>query len=238
MILVENISHQYKAKKVLEDLSLEITQYHFTCLLGNTGSGKSTLLRIIAGLEKPSAGKVWLRGRLVTDRHHLLVPPEKRNIGYIFQDLALWPHFSVFDNVAFGLKVRKVKDRQNKVKRMLDYFNLHDHASKYPHQLSGGQQQLVALARSLVLEPDILLLDEPLSNLDVQLRQLMMEHLLRLKEQENITFIYVTHDPREASQLADDLVVLGNHGKVAYTGSWEAVKTCEDSFVQSLLKAM
>lgn len=223
---------------MLEDLSLKITQYHFTCLLGNTGSGKSTLLRIIAGLEKPAAGKVWLRDHLVTDGHHLLVPPEKRNIGYIFQDLALWPHFSVFDNVAFGLKVRKVKDRQGKVKQMLDYFNLNDHARKYPHQLSGGQQQLVALARSLVLEPDILLLDEPLSNLDVQLRQFMMDHLLRLKEQENITFVYVTHDPREASKLADDLVVLGNHGKVAYAGSWEAARTCENSFVQSFLKAI
>lgn len=238
MIRIENISHQYGAKKVLEDLSLEITQHHFTCLLGNTGSGKSTLLRIIAGLEKPSAGKVWLRDQVVTDGHHLLMPPEKRNIGYIFQDLALWPHFTVYDNVAFGLKVRKVKDRQDKVKQVLDYFNLNNHASKYPHQLSGGQQQLVALARSLVLEPDILLLDEPLSNLDIQLRQLMMGHLLRLKEQENITFVYVTHDPREASKLADDLVVLGNHGQVAYAGSWEGARTCENSFVQSFLNAM
>lgn len=238
MILVENISHQYGDKKVLEDLSLEITQQHFTCLLGNTGSGKSTLLRIMAGLEKPSAGKVWLREHLVTDGHHLLVPPENRNIGYIFQDLALWPHFTVYDNIAFGLKVHKVKDMHDKVKRMLDYFNLNGHASKYPHQLSGGQQQLVALARSLVLEPDILLLDEPLSNLDVQLRQQMIDHLLRLKEQKNITFVYVTHDPREVSQLADHLVVLGNHGQVVYAGSWEAVKTCEDSFVQSFLKAM
>lgn len=238
MIRLKNISHQYGAKKVLEDLSLEITQQHFTCLLGNTGSGKSTVLRIMAGLEKSSAGKVWLRGKLVTDGRHMLVSPEKRNIGYIFQDLALWPHFTVYDNVAFGLKVRKMKDRKDQVKRMLDYFNLNDHASKYPHQLSGGQQQLVALARSLVLEPDILLLDEPLSNLDVQLRQFMMDHLLRLKEQENITFVYVTHDPREASQLADDLVVLGNHGQVAYAGSWKTVKTCENSFVQSFLKAM
>lgn len=238
MIFVENISHQYGDKKVLEDISLEITQQHFTCLLGNTGSGKSTLLRMMAGLEKPSAGKVWLRNRLVTDGHHLLVPPEKRNIGYIFQDLALWPHFTVYDNIAFGLKVHKVKDRHDKVKRILDYFNLNAHASKYPHQLSGGQQQLVALARSLVLEPDILLLDEPLSNLDVQLRHRMIDHLLRLKEQKNITFVYVTHDPREASQLADHLVVLGNHGQVAYAGSWEAVKTSEDSFVQSFLKAM
>lgn len=238
MIRVENISHQYGAKKVLEDISLEITQQQFTCLLGNTGSGKSTLLRIIAGLEKPSAGKVWLRNHLVTNGHNLLVPPAKRNIGYIFQDLALWSHFTVYDNVDFGLKIRKVKDRQHKVKHTLDDFNLNDHASKYPHQLSGGQQQLLALARSLALEPDILLLDEPLSNLDIQLRQLMIDHLLRLKQQENITFVYVTHDPREASKLADDIVILGNFGQVAYAGNWEDAKTSKNSFVQSFLNAM
>lgn len=238
MIKLENIAHQYDTKKVLKNLSLEIVTNRFTCLLGNTGSGKSTVLRIIAGLEKPSAGKVWLQENLVTDGGKLLISPSKRNIGYIFQDLALWPHMTVYQNIAFGLKVRHTKDIQDKVYEMLTYFNLSDHAQKYPHQLSGGQQQLVALARSLVLEPDILLLDEPLSNLDIQLRQLMMEHLLRLKEQENITFVYVTHDPREASQLADDLVVLGNHGQVAYAGSWKAARTYENSFVQSFLNAV
>lgn len=238
MIRLENISYQYKQLKVLDNLSLEVEKDHFTCLIGNTGSGKSTLLRIIAGLEKPDKGSVWLRDQLVAKEGSNLVAPEARKLGFIFQDLALWPHFTVIENVGFGLKMQKEKNWKEKAGGILSRFSLESHAHKYPHQLSGGQQQLVALARSIVLQPDILLLDEPLSNLDVQLREQMMHYLLELKDQLQITFFYITHDPREAMKLADNIVVLGNSGQIAYSGKKENVYHSANPFVQSFLKVL
>lgn len=238
MIRLENISYHYQQVKVLDKLSLQIQKDHFTCLIGNTGSGKSTLLRIVAGLSKPATGSVWLRNKLVAKNGTNLIAPEERKLGFIFQDLALWPHFTVLENVGFGLKMHKEKNWKEKAADFLSGFGLADHAHKYPHQLSGGQQQLVALARSLVLEPDILLLDEPLSNLDVQLREQIMDYLLELKARLKVTFFYITHDPREALKLADNIVVLSNNGQVAYAGNVQNVYQSENAFVQSFLKVL
>lgn len=238
MIRLENISYHYQQVKVLDQLSLQIQKDHFTCLIGNTGSGKSTLLRIVAGLSRPSTGSVWLRNKLVAKNGTNLIAPEERKLGFIFQDLALWPHFTVLENVGFGLKMHKEKNWKEKAADFLSGFGLADHAHKYPHQLSGGQQQLVALARSLVLEPDILLLDEPLSNLDVQLREQIMDYLLELKARLKVTFFYITHDPREAFKLADNIVVLSNNGQVAYAGNVQNVYQSENAFVQSFLKVL
>ncbi len=236
MIRLENITHYYGDKKTLDNLSLSVKEGSFTCLLGNSGSGKSTILRTISGLETPREGAVYIRDQVVTDNRRLLIPPHKRNIGFIFQDLALWPHLSVYENIAFGLKMRKEKGYDDKVRQALSFFDLQVYEKKYPHQLSGGQQQLLALARCMVLQPQILLLDEPLSNLDIHLKLKMLDFLNQLKQQYRITFLYVTHDPREALSLADEIIVLGADGQVTFTGTKDELKGSNNPFIESFLK--
>ena len=208
IIKLQNISHSYKAQLVLQDLSLNIEENKLTCLLGDSGSGKTTILRLIAGLEIPKKGKIFIQNQLVTQANKIIIPPYKRNLGYIFQDLALWSHFTVYKNIAFGLKERKEKNIKEKVFNMLKKFGIQEHAKKYPHQLSGGQKQLVAISRSLILKPKILLMDEPLNNLDVKLKAKMLELILDLKNNFNLTIIYVTHDHKEAHEIADKIMVL------------------------------
>ena len=177
MINLNNISHSYGSKPVLENLSLSLEANKLTCLLGSSGSGKTTILRLIAGLEKPQSGNIIIENNTVTKNNKIIIPAHKRNIGFIFQDLALWPHFTVYKNIAFGLEEHKEKNIKETVFKMLNFFNLQDHTDKYPHQLSGGQKQLVAISRSLVLKPKILLMDEPLTNLDVKLKRKILEHI-------------------------------------------------------------
>ena len=192
----------------MQDLSLNIKENKLTCLLGDSGSGKTTILRLIAGLEIPKKGEIFIQNKLVTQANKIIIPPHKRNLGYIFQDLALWSHFTVYKNIAFGLKERKEKNIKEKVLDMLKNFGIQEHAKKYPHQLSGGQKQLVAISRSLILKPKILLMDEPLSNLDATLKAKMLEHILDLKNNFNLTIIYVTHDHKEAHEIADKIIKL------------------------------
>ena len=235
IIELNNITHAYGAKKVLEDLSLKIDSGKLTCLLGGSGSGKTTILRLIAGLEIPEKGKIFIDNRLVTDEQQILIPPDERNLGFIFQDLALWPHFTVYENVAFGLKERKDQQIEKKVTEMLSFFDLEAFAEKYPHQLSGGQQQLVAISRALVLEPKILLMDEPLSGLDVKLKRKILEHIKDLKKNFDVTLIYVTHDHREAFAIADQIIVL-NDGKVVETAGVEEIKRSKNEYVKYFLE--
>lgn len=235
MIRLEEVTHAYGSKKVVEKLSFKIGANELTSLLGNSGSGKSTILRLIAGLEKPNEGKIFLNDQLVTEAEKIILPPDKRNIGFIFQDLALWPHFSVYENVAFGLKIKKEKNVKDKVGEMLSFFDIKALEEKYPHQLSGGQQQLVALARCLVLKPDILLFDEPLSNLDVQLKARIIDHIKILKKEFKITVVYVTHDHREAFALADKIMVLNREGGIELSGSKEEISQSENAFVKSFI---
>jgi len=235
VIELRHITHAYEDKPVLQDFSLQIAAGRLTCLLGGSGCGKTTLLRIIAGLEIPVSGEVIIDGQHVTENGRIVVPPHRRGVGFIFQDLALWPHFTVYKNIAFGLKEKKEKNIQDKVGEMLDFFGLTDYAARYPHQLSGGQQQLVAIARALVLKPKILLMDEPLANLDVKLKRKILDHIRELKEKFSLTLVYVTHDHREAFSIADTVTVL-NEGNIEETGSVEQIKNSKNEFVKYFLE--
>ncbi len=235
MIKLKNITHSYGHKPVLHNLSLDIEAKQLTCLLGSSGCGKTTILRLITGLEIPQDGQIIIDNKTVTENRKSIIPPHQRNTGFIFQDLALWPHFTVYKNIAFGLAERKEKNVKDSVFKMLDFFDLHAYAEKYPHQLSGGQKQLLAISRSLVLKPKILLMDEPLSNLDVKLKRKILEHIKNLKQNFDLTIIYVTHDHKEAFAIADKIVVL-DKGKIEESGTVEEIKKSENKFVQYFLE--
>jgi len=235
MIELNNITHNYKDKAVFSDFSLKVETGKLTCLLGDSGSGKTTILRLIAGLETPLNGSVIIDSKTVTSDNNIKIEASKRNIGYIFQDLALWPHFTVYKNIAFGLQEQKNDNIKQTITEILTQFGIEEHINKYPHQLSGGQKQLVAIARSLVLKPQILLMDEPLSNLDVKLKRKLLDHIKTIKQQYNLIIIYVTHDHREAFEIADNIVVL-NNGKIEDSGSVEQIKSSKNEYVQYFLE--
>ncbi len=184
-------------------------------MLGPSGCGKTTALRIIAGFYRPDTGTLKFDEAEISS-----LPPYKRNTGMVFQNYALWPHMNIYDNVAFGLKMRKVSssNRVERVKRMLDLVRMRDYAERFPNQLSGGQQQRIALARALVIEPSVLLLDEPLSNLDAKLRIEMRSEIRRIQKELGITTIYVTHDQSEALAIADRIAVM-NVGTISQIGT-------------------
>lgn len=223
VLRVENLSVVFgTANRVVavDNVSFSVQAGCMTVLLGPSGCGKTTTLRCIAGLEKPSAGEIRVGDRVLTSPSAgIYVPPEKRNLGMVFQSYAVWPHMSVFENVAFPLKVRKAKRDvlRREVARVLKALEIEHLASRYPTQLSGGQQQRVALARSLITNPPLLLLDEPLSNLDAKLRQRMRIELKALQQSIGITCLYVTHDQEEAMSLADDVIVM-NDGRIVGHG--------------------
>ena len=196
--------------RAVDDVHLTIRQGELVTFLGPSGCGKTTTLRMIAGFETPSAGRILFDSRDVTD-----VQVNKRDIGFVFQNYALFPHMTIFDNVAYGLRARKQPDAmiKDKVAGSLELVGLPGVASRYPNQLSGGEQQRVALARVLALEPQVLLMDEPLSNLDAKLRIHMRTEIRRIQQQLGLTCLYVTHDQKEALTLADRIVVM-NKGKV------------------------
>jgi iron(III) transport system ATP-binding protein len=195
----------------VSDLDLEIKDNQFITLLGPSGCGKTTTLRLIAGYIVPDAGTIHVDDKLVSSPGNVL-PPDSRGMGMVFQNYAVWPHKTVFENVVFGLKLRKIPaaEARRQVDEALAQVNLTGLAERYPNELSGGQQQRVALARSLVVEPEILLLDEPLSNLDAKLREHMRTELKQLQRRTGITFVYVTHDQSEALALSDHVAVM--HG--------------------------
>jgi iron(III) transport system ATP-binding protein len=216
---IEGIWKRYGAVTAVKDVSLEIGAGEFVALVGPSGCGKTTLLRVLAGLLAPDAGRI-LRGETLLSGPGHAVPPERRGMGMVFQSYALWPHMTVYQNVAFGLEVRRLgrDDVRARIARVLEQVRLAGMEARYPSELSGGQQQRVALARSLVVEPGIMLLDEPLSNLDARLREAMRWELKALQRQTGITFLYVTHDQAEAMALADRIAVL-HQGEVVQYGS-------------------
>jgi ABC-type sugar transport system ATPase subunit len=218
MIVLENISFAYGKKPLFNRLNLSIAQQKITCILGDSGSGKTTLLRLIAGLEQADSGSISIDNRLVSKDAKSLVPISQRNIGFVFQDLALWPHLTVFENISFGLKERKIPEIEQKVTEILDFFDILEQIYKFPHQLSGGQKQLVAIARSLILQPKILLMDEPLANLDIKRKKNLLEHIKRLPKEFDTSIIYITHDHSEAMNIADQIVII-DEGKVRYADS-------------------
>ena len=224
-IQIERVTKRFGALTAVRELSLEIGDREFVTLLGPSGCGKTTLLRLVAGFVAPDEGTIRV-GSTILSTSTTVVPPERRGMGMVFQNYAVWPHKTVFQNVAFGLQVRRVGHRETeaRVARVLELVNLAGLERRYPNQLSGGQQQRVALARSLVVEPGILLLDEPLSNLDAKLRERMRWELKDLQRRTGITFVYVTHDQAEAMALSDRIAVM-HQGAVMQLGAPRAVYT-------------
>ena len=214
-LTVENLTKKYGDTTVVRDVSLAIPDGEFLVLLGPSGCGKTTTLRMIAGFIPPSAGAIRLGARDITT-----LPPWHRNAGLVFQSYALFPHMTVNDNVAFGLEMRKVAsaDIQKRVAEALELVRLGHLGARFPRQLSGGQQQRVALARALAIRPDVLLLDEPLSNLDAKLRQDVRVEIRELQRRLGLTTVMVTHDQEEALTMADRLVVMAD-GAVRQVGS-------------------
>ena len=212
---VEGLTRRYSPQVAVGPISFEVRAGEFFSLLGPSGCGKTTTLRCIAGFETLNAGAIRLRGERLDDK-----PPHRRDVGLVFQNYALFPHLSVFDNVAFGLKLRRVAKAEiiERVGRILRLVDLAPLAERFPAQLSGGQQQRVAIARSLVLEPRILMFDEPLSNLDLKLRIQMRDELRSLQRRLGKTAIYVTHDQTEALALSDRIAVL-SHGHIEQIGT-------------------
>lgn len=210
-VIVENLRKDFSGVGVLHDLSFRVDDGEFFTLLGPSGCGKSTTLFCLAGLERPSAGVIRIGDEtFYDDSRRLYVPSEERNLGMVFQSYALWPHMTVSQNLAMPLKIRKVPAREQRllIDAALDKVGLLSMRARYPHQLSGGQQQRVALARALVYSPRVLLLDEPLSNLDAKLREEARVWLKRLQEDLGITTIYVTHDQDEALAMSDRIAVM------------------------------
>src|SRR5688572_19134182 len=204
-VLIRNLTKKFGNTAALRNISLEIESQELFFLLGPSGCGKTTLLRTIAGFYQPDGGDLLFGGKSMAG-----VPPHQRNTGMVFQNYALWPHMTVAQNVAYGLEVRSVtaEEKKQRVAEALEIVRMEKYAARTPNQLSGGQQQRVALARALVIKPDVLLLDEPLSNLDAKLRLEMREEIRRIHAQTKITTIYVTHDQKEALSLATRMAVL------------------------------
>ena len=219
IVSLRDIVVEFDGQRILDGLDLDIHDKEFVTLLGSSGCGKTTTLRLIAGFLEPNAGKVLLKGEDITG-----VPPYKRPVNTVFQKYALFPHLNVFENVAFGLRLKKLDEEtiRRKVRDMLEVVGLKGFERRSISQMSGGQQQRVAIARSLVNEPEILLLDEPLGALDLKLRKEMQLELKRLQREMNITFIYVTHDQEEALTMSDTVVVM-NGGKVQQIGTPEDI---------------
>ncbi|WP_047984467.1 ABC transporter ATP-binding protein [Ornithinibacillus californiensis] len=214
MVQLENVMKQFDDTYVVDDLNLDIKSGEFLTLLGPSGCGKTTTLRMIAGFEKPTSGKILLNGKQVDE-----LEPYKREVNTVFQSYSLFPHMTVFDNVAFGLKMKKVpkEEIQERVTKALKLVQLEEYGNRKPKQLSGGQQQRIAIARAIVNNPKVLLLDEPLGALDLKLRKQMQLELKHLQQTLNITFIYVTHDQEEALTMSDRIVVM-NKGKIEQIG--------------------
>jgi len=204
---IRKISQSYDGKPVVDDLSFQLEKGQIGCLLGPSGCGKTTVLRCIAGFEPVSGGEIALGGRIVS-RAGSTLPPEKRQIGMVFQDYALFPHLTVAANVAFGLQQLDKPTRLSRVAELLETVGLAEASAHYPHELSGGQQQRVALARALAPRPELLLLDEPFSNLDVALRERLSQEVRDILKLHNATAIIVTHDQLEAFAVADEIGVM------------------------------
>ncbi|MDX1676773.1 ABC transporter ATP-binding protein [Arsukibacterium sp.] len=212
MVVLDKLAVAYGPHVVVKDVSLALAEGQIGCLVGPSGCGKTTLLRAIAGFEPAASGSISLQQRVVSDKQTQLAT-EQRRVGMVFQDFALFPHLSVADNISFGLQSRSKKFKQDKVKQLLQLVGLPDLANRYPHQLSGGQQQRVALARALAPEPKVLLLDEPFSSLDAELREALARDIRHILQQLKITAVMVTHDQFEAFTMADMVGVM-QHGKL------------------------
>ncbi len=222
-VTVRNVSKAFGDNVVLKEFNQTFADHEFITLLGPSGCGKTTMLRMIAGFEKPSSGEILIGDKVVSS-DKVFLPPEKRDIGMVFQSYAVWPHMTVFENVAYPLRIKKMKREQadRDVERALEIVHLSQYRDRIPSQLSGGQQQRVALARALVAKPTLLLLDEPLSNLDAKLRESMRFEIKEIQKALGITVVYVTHDQTEAMAMSDRIILI-NRGVVQQVASPEEI---------------
>lgn len=229
IICCENICKKFKSKTVLEDISFSVNRGEFLSLLGPSGCGKTTILRMLIGIEKPSSGKIIKDGKDITH-----AAPKDRNIGIVFQNYSLFPNMDVYHNIAYALQSRKLdKDQiRNKVKEIIETVGLEEHIFKKPKQLSGGQQQRVAIARTLVLNPDIILFDEPMSALDAEIKVSLRQQLKDIQKKLKITMIYVTHDQEEAFALSDRIMVLNDLRIVQLDTPYNLYHNPADPFVK------
>ncbi len=235
---VRNVSKSYGAIKAVDSLSLDLHEGELLAILGPSGCGKSTLLSCIAGIESPESGEITVGGRcFFSSERGINIPPEERRLGFVFQNYALWPHMTVFENVAYPLKMAKTPSKVMKevVEHNLSLVELSTKGHRYPHELSGGEQQRVALSRALVMNPDLLLLDEPLSNLDARLRETMQLEIRKIQQKLNLSVIHVTHDQAEAMAMADRIAVM-HHGSVIQKGSpYEIYESPKTEFVANFV---
>ena len=239
MIRLSMIKKSYGSKQVLEEVNLEVGKRELLCLVGPNGSGKTTTLNIVAGLCPPDEGTVLINNVLMDGRagNHLVhVNPSERKIGYVFQDYALFPHMTVRENISYGLKARHMQkeERQKRTQGLLELVGLPEHSEHYPYQLSGGQKQKTALARALAIEPEVLLLDEPLAALDLRTRESLRVELKRILGSLEITSIYVTHELAEAYEVSDRIAVMGV-GRIEQTGSRDEVFSKPTPYVAQFL---
>lgn len=208
ILSIDKLEKKYGNKRVLEDFNFEVYKGEFLSLLGSSGCGKTTLLRLLVGIETPTMGHIYKYGEDVTTK-----TPFQRNIGIVFQNYALFPNMNVYENIAYALKARKLplEEIKKKVDEIIETVGLQDHVFKKPKQLSGGQQQRVAIARTLVLNPDIILFDEPMSALDANIKLALRKELKEIQQKYGITMIYVTHDQEEAFALSDRIMIIDNN---------------------------
>jgi ABC-type Fe3+/spermidine/putrescine transport system ATPase subunit len=213
---LHEVTKRYGERTVVNRLSLSLTEGEIVALLGASGCGKSTTLRLIAGLETPDDGEIWIAGKCVSIKGQNLVPPSQRGIGYVFQDLALWPHLTVAGNLDFVLAASGVakRDRSQQIDEVLRLVRIERFARSFPPQLSGGEQQRAAIARAIVANPRLLLLDEPLSSLDTYLKDDLLRELTELHNRLRVTTVYITHDPNEAANFAHRVVLMSD-GKLS-----------------------
>jgi ABC-type Fe3+/spermidine/putrescine transport system ATPase subunit len=234
-LLIDHVSKDLGGRTIVSDMELEVHAGELTCLLGPSGCGKTTTLRMIGGFLQPDAGRILIDGADVSR-----LPPERRPTAMVFQNYALWPHMTVFKNVAFGLKLRKLPKREirERVENVLELVGLTHHIHSYPARISGGEQQRVALARALVLEPKVLLLDEPLSNLDAKLRVRVREDIREIQQRIGITTVFVTHDQDEALSISDRIAVMSGGSVEQYADPRTLYREPATHFVASFVGAM
>lgn len=232
------VTKSFKNRLAVDGATFGVEKGERLVVLGPSGSGKTTLLRLIAGLETPDGGSIRFDGRVASAAGEVKVSPHGRNIGMVFQDLALWPHLTVEGNIDFGLRAKKAgrEERRNRVKEAVEQVHLHTAINAYPHELSGGEQQRLALARAIAPGPEVLLLDEPLANLDPDLKEEIQSLILELSSSLGVTTIHVTHDQNEALALANRLAVM-HQGRIKQVGSKEEILSRPaDEFVAKFLR--
>ena len=222
----DNITVRYGSNTVLDNFSLEVESGKIVCLVGPSGCGKTTLVRALLGLNKPETGTITVGDRVLFDaKKRINVPAEKRNIGIVFQDYAVWPHMTVVENVSYPLKKqrRSKEEIRERAMRALEQVHMTEYANHLPNQLSGGQQQRVAIARALVVDSDVLVMDEPITNLDAKLREEMLLEIRMIQKRLNATILYITHDQQSALQLCDKMAIMEPDGKLCQYGTDEEI---------------